>query len=72
MNREARMRFIEVLLEHYGTINRKLLEDYFELSTPQVSLDFQHYQAHAPLNMEYDKSSKCYRRGPFFQRVWCA
>lgn len=72
MNREARMRFIEVLLEAYGTIRRDVIAAYFELSIPQVSLDIQFYRKTAPQNMEYDQHCKCYRRGTHFRRVWTA
>lgn len=70
MSRPSRMRFIDVLLEQYGTLNRRALENYFDLSTPQVSIDIRFYMETAPGNMEYDKSSRTYRRSPTFQRRW--
>jgi hypothetical protein len=64
------MRFIDVMLEQYGTINRSVLESYFELSTPQVSIDIRTYMELAPGNMEYDRTGKTYRRTAEFTRRW--
>ncbi len=66
--RLARLRFIDMLLEHYGTFNRSVVEDFYGLSTVQVSLDIQQYCRIAPENMEYDKSARTYRRTPTFKR----
>jgi transcriptional antiterminator len=66
----ARLRFIDFLLDHYGTVNRAALEDYFGLSTPQVSLDIAEYQKAAPDNVFYDKSGRTYRRAPGFIRTF--
>lgn len=63
-----RLKLIDVLLERYGHVNRRTLEDYFDLSTPQVSLDLQAYMEAAPGNMEYDKSARTYKRTASFQR----
>jgi hypothetical protein len=65
-----RMRFIEFLLEQYGTINRSALCKFFGISTPQASIDIQAYLALAPGNMVYDNSAKMYRRGDEFKSVW--
>jgi hypothetical protein len=64
------MRFIDVLLAEYGQINRSALEAFFDLSTPQASIDFRTYMEICPGNMEYDKSAKAYLRLPSFQRRW--
>lgn len=65
-----RLRFIDCMLEQYGFINRRIIVDYFGLSTPQASLDMQAYLEHAPGNTEYDKTAKCYIRTDGFVRVW--
>lgn len=66
----ARLRFIDFLLDHYGTFNRYALADYFAISAPQASHDIQRYIDCAPDNLHYDKSAKCYRRSATFTRVW--
>lgn len=66
----ARLRFIDCMLQQYGTVNRVVLTDYFGLSVPQVSLDIKAYIAAAPNNMVYDKMLKAYKRTPEFKRVF--
>ena len=65
-----RLRLIDFLLHHYGTLNRQALMDYFSISMPQASLDIRAYLSMAPLNAVYDKSAKTYRRSSGFERVW--
>jgi hypothetical protein len=67
---EQRLRLIDFLLHHYGTLNRQALTEYFAISMPQASLDIQAYLRMAPDNAEYDKSAKTYRRTPLFKRIW--
>jgi hypothetical protein len=64
-----RIRFIDFLLEQYGTFNRSALCNFFGISIPQASIDIQAYLALAPGNMVYDNSAKLYRRGEDFKRV---
>jgi hypothetical protein len=66
----TRLRFIDFLLDQYGTINRSAIMDYFDLSMVQASLDLNEYITHAPMNTVYDKSARCYRRAETFVRVW--
>jgi hypothetical protein len=65
---EYRLRFIDFLLDHYGTINREQLIDYFGISVPQASNDLGAYDERAPGNMFYDRSAKTYRRADGFER----
>lgn len=67
---EQRLRFIDFLLAHYGTINRSALVDYFGISVPQASADLQQYLQLAGPNAEYDKSAKTYRRTLHFARYY--
>lgn len=67
---EQRLRLIDFLLDHYGTINRRALIDYFGISPPQVAADFKRYQELAPDNMVYDASGKRYVRTIGFKRVF--
>jgi hypothetical protein len=67
---EQRLRLIDFLLQHYGTLNRSAIMDYFGVSMPQAALDIREYLAIAPDNMFYDKSAKTYRRSDCFVRVW--
>ena len=67
---QTRLRFIDFLLAHYGTLNRSAIMDFFGLSQPQASLDIQAYLEHAPGNMAYDRTAKCYRRAEGFVRAW--
>jgi hypothetical protein len=67
---EQRLRLIDFLVAHYGTLRREAIVDYFGISTPQASLDIRQYMELAPSNLAYDKHSKCYRRADDFKRVW--
>lgn len=65
---EQRLRMIDFLLVHYGTLNRIALEDYFGVSTVAASRDIQEYLHMAPGNAVYDHRAKLYRRGAAFVR----
>lgn len=66
---QHRLRLIDFLLDHYGTIRRKQIMDYFGISLPQATLDFAAYYALAPANLEYDLSARTYRKAAGFQRL---
>lgn len=55
-----RFEFIEWRAYWVGRVNRKDLEDQFQISTPQASADFGRYQAAAPGNIEYNATEKTY------------
>jgi len=65
---EARLRFIDFTVHHYGTLRRAALEDYFGIATAQASLDLKAYMEVAPLNLVYDGQAKLYRRTVAFER----
>jgi len=67
---EQRLRFIDFLLAHYGTINRSALVDYFGISVPQASADIKQYLLLAPGNAVYDPSVKVYRHPANFKRYY--
>lgn len=67
---EQRLRLIDFLLAHYGTLNRAAVMDYFGVSMPQASTDIQEYLQLAPANAVYDPRRKTYVRGEAFSRVW--
>jgi predicted DNA-binding transcriptional regulator YafY len=55
-----RFEFIEWRVYWNGRVNRKDLEDEFQISTPQASIDFRGYQEAAPGNIEYSATEKSY------------
>jgi hypothetical protein len=67
---QARLRFVEYLLEEYGTLNRRIVAGYFSISETQVSDDMTRYIKLAPGNISYDTSKKCYVKGPQFAPLW--
>lgn len=67
---EQRLRLIDFLLAHYGTLNRCALMDYFGISSPQATKDIRAYLELAPQNAVYDLTAKTYVRGARFQPVW--
>ncbi len=67
---EQRLRYIDVLLALYGTVNRQALIMWFGISTPQASLDIKKYLEIAPSNAVYDRTARTYRRTSEFQQIW--
>lgn len=65
-----RLRLIDFLLQHYGTLNRAAIEDFFGISTQQASLDVKLYLELAPANAAYDRSARVYRRGDGFRPLF--
>ncbi len=61
-----RFAFIETLLYWEGQINRKDLEDFFNISAPVASADFKRYMETVPNSMVYDPSEKVYKARPGF------
>lgn len=61
-----RFEFIEWRAYWVGRVNRKDLEDEFQISTPQASVDLRNYQEVAPKNIEYDATEKAYVATPSF------
>ena len=59
---KQRLIFIEAMLDYYGYINRIILMDYFGISIPQASKDFQMYINLAPNNIIYNKNKKRYEK----------
>jgi len=65
-NTDQRFAFIETILYWEGQINRKDLEDFFDISSPVASGDFKRYMETVPNSMEYDPSEKVYKATPEF------
>lgn len=62
-----RFEFIEWKLFWEGALNRSDLEDIFEISTPQASIDLRRYRELAGHNIEYDPTGKMFRPAPGMQ-----
>ena len=67
---EQRLRLIDFLLAHYNSVGREEIEDYFGISSAQVTRDFQMYIKLAPANMLLNGSSKRWVRSDTFKRVY--
>jgi hypothetical protein len=59
-----RFEFIEWKLFWEGALNRSDLEEAFEISTPQASVDLRRYRELAGDNIEYDGTSRFFRPTP--------
>jgi len=66
---EQRLEFIDFQLYWEGEINRGDLRKYFGISNPQASADLSKYIEMAPMNMDYDRSAKCYFATPNFKPI---
>lgn len=62
-----RFEFIEWRIFWTGRLNRRDLEEQFEISTPQASLDLKTYQALAPDNVDYNGTERAYLPKPGFR-----
>lgn len=65
--RDRRLAFIDFRLRWEGRLNRVDLKSFFQISTPQASLDIADYTTLAPENLSYDRSSRVYVAGEQFE-----
>lgn len=63
---DRRLEFIDFRLQWERGLNRADLMAFFNISTPQASLDIARYTTMAPGNLVYDRSSKTYVASPGF------
>lgn len=57
---DRRLEFIDFRLQWERSLNRADLKTFFNISTPQASLDIARYATMAPDNLLYDRSSRTY------------
>lgn len=67
---EQRLRLIDFLLHHYGSVSRVELKDYFGIGGATVTRDFVLYQRMNPDSIVLDPKSKRYMRSLSFQRCY--
>lgn len=65
---EQRLRFIELLLDHYGYFKRRSVVEFFGVSPRSVSRDIQIYQGLAPGNVFYNAQAKAFQKAEGFER----
>lgn len=65
-----RYEFIEFQLMWEGAIGRKLLQQKFEISPQQATLDLTSYLDKAPMNMSYDPRQRTYVSNPAFKPMF--
>jgi hypothetical protein len=65
-----RFEFLEWRAYWVGRVNRKDLEEEFQISTPQASVDLRNYQEAAPGNIEYNATEKTYVATDNFRPVF--
>jgi len=67
---EQRLRLIDFLLNHYGSVSRSELTDYFGIAAAQATRDFSQYNKLAPGNALINQSSKKWVRSDTFGRLF--
>lgn len=67
---EQRVRMIDLLIDQYGSINRRVIMDCFGIGEATASRDIQIYLNMAEMNCVYDKSKKTYFKTACFERVY--
>lgn len=65
-----RLEFIELQLLWEGEISRGVIQEKFDISTPQASNDLKVYQEAAPHNIQYDTRRKRYLASDRFEPVF--
>jgi hypothetical protein len=61
-----RLAFIDLRLQYDGRINRKDIQEFFDISTPQATADLDLYSRCADGNLRYDFREKAYLAEPSF------
>jgi len=64
---ERRLAFIDTRLQYDGKINRRDLQEFFDISTPQASADLETYRTRAGANLHYDGRERAYLAAPTFR-----
>lgn len=67
---EQRMRFIDFLLHHYGSVGRAEIADFFGLGGATATRDLSLYKRMAPGNAVLNPTSKRYIRTDTFIRLY--
>jgi hypothetical protein len=67
---EQRLRLLDFIADHFGTVRREYLCDYFGISIPQATKDIKEYMRIAPDNIRYSHTLKTYVKNPEFSRVF--
>lgn len=67
---EQRLRLIDFLLMHYGSIGPEQMVDYFGIGPATATRDFSLYRQQNPGNAVFDPSTKLWIRGVFFKRAY--
>lgn len=68
--KDRRLAFIDFRLRWERRLNRLDLKEFFQISTPQASLDIADYTERAPNNLAYDRSSRVYVTGAAFEPIF--
>jgi hypothetical protein len=63
---ERRLAFIDTRLQYDGKINRRDLQEFFDISTPQASSDLETYKTRVGANLHYDGRERAYLAAPTF------
>lgn len=67
---EQRMRFIDFVLHHYGSVARAEIEDFFGIGPATATRDLALYKRLIPGNIVLNQASKRYIRTDTFVRLY--
>jgi hypothetical protein len=67
---EQRLRLIDFLLFHYGSVGRSEIVDFFDLGSATATRDFALYAELYPSNVAMNKVSKRWVKTETFQRAY--
>lgn len=69
-DRILRFEVLEFRIFWEGSVNRKDLTEFFDVSNPLIALDFREYQKVAPDNIEYNSSKRAYEPSEKFSPIF--
>ena len=65
-----RLRFIDMLVDHYGFITMRIVKDYFGISREYALELINRYMEEEPGNIVYNFKERKYQKTPFFRRAF--
>jgi len=66
---QQRMHFIDCMVDHFGFIQRKHIQDFFGLGSSQPTKDIKLYTERWPENLSYNVRAKAWTKTDNFKRI---
>lgn len=67
---EQRQRTIDLLVDHYGNVNRKVIMEMYGIGAAQATRDIRQYRETHPNNLVFSDKEKAYYKSVNFERKY--